>query len=281
MRWAGRLLSLVVSLGVLGAEEPPRVADEPVDREFVQKAAQEYYDALIKKNFARTATREVFSVQSSPPDLPAYQKAMEAHPYVGADRILAVVSDLDASGAYVDLKITRGGAVQMSRMTWSRTGSPKKWVVAMTKMTLAGMPGFQVYTGDEGGMEKEQPAKPTPRIESKVIFKEQNRQEGLVTGAADGPVRFVHPPKVMPAAKLGKAAYVLGFIENTGKIRVDGIAIKVTVKSEKGEILETTEFHPSKRSLDPGAEIKFDGALEHLDPKRTEFTLTWDPPADH
>ena len=92
---------------------------------------------------------------------------------------------------------------------------------------------------------------------------------------AEAPIQFVRPPKVMPARSLGKEAFVLGFVENTGQTAVTGIAINVIVRSENGEVVETNVFRPRTSRLEPGSEIKFEGTMDHLDPKRTEFSLDW------
>ena len=124
------------------AQDKTGPADEPVEGDFVRKTAQEYYDALIRKDFRKTAEREVFSVLVSSPDLVAYSRAMQQHPYVGAERIVVLIASLDASGAYLDLRITAGAGITTNRMTWSLTGTPRRWVVQMTQMTMASMPGY-------------------------------------------------------------------------------------------------------------------------------------------
>lgn len=253
------------------AQEQAGATDEPADRDFVQKAAQAYYDALIKKDFGKTAEREVFAVQSHPPDLVAYGQAMQQHPYVGAERIAVRVTKLDSSGAWLELRIASRAGIATNPTTWSRTGTPRKWVAPMTQLTMAGMPGFQILS-------EEDEVKPEtgPTVTSKIVFKETNKQEGRITRSADGPVHFVRPPKVMPAGALGKKAYALGFLANTGQTAVTGIAIRAVVSAEDGGVLETKVFRPPAPVLNPGSETKFEGTLDHLDPKRTEFSLEWD-----
>lgn len=128
--------------------EPGERDDDPVDRAFLLKTAQGYYDALVRKDFRTTADREIFVVMPSPADLAAYARAMQEHPYAVAERIAVEITDIDASRAYLGLRITVDGETVLKRATWFRTGTPKTWVVEMTRMTLAGMPGHEIIEDD-------------------------------------------------------------------------------------------------------------------------------------
>jgi len=247
--------------------EPVVPTDEPVDREFVRQIAQVYYDAVAGKDFRTTATREVFVLQPTKPDLVAYGKAMQKHPYAGAGRIEFAIADLGPDRAYLDVKVHVNGGVIAERNTWSRTGTPKQWVVQATTMTLAGMPGHSIITEDDVPSPKE------PVVTSTVVVRDRNPQDGVIAEGNSGPVQFVRPPKVMPAGKTGVVAYVLGSLENTGQKDVTGIAVNAVVRAEDGTVLETREFRPAKPSLAPGATVQFSGTLDHLAPKQTEFRV--------
>ena len=268
------LVTIFVTLGVSTAlgQERGEASAEPVDREFARKAAQAYYDALVKKDFAGTAAREVFVLNSTPPDLPAYSRAMAAHPYASATGIVVNLASIDSSSARLSLAITTGEGTKTNLAVWSRTGTPAKWVAPMTTLTMAGMPGHSIITDEDG--------KKAPKITSTAVFTAKDKQAGIVTGRNDGPIRFARPPKVMPNKTSGGNAYVLGYIANTGTVAATGIAVKVEVKSEAGEILETKIMKPAGTTIEPGKDAKFAGNLEHLDPGRTEFSLIADPAAD-